>query len=65
MKETNEAIELKYKKMDKQRSIFSVKARYRCHYDTRYEGRREVDTVSDKNPFKQFRNTNCPFQLTF
>ena len=49
--------------MDKQRSIFSVKATYRCHYDTKYEGTREVDTVSDKNHFKQFRNTNCPFQI--
>ena len=50
--------------MDKQRSIFSVKATYRCYYDTKYEGTREVDTVSDKNHFKQFRNTNCPFKIT-
>ena len=64
MKETNETIKLKYKKKDKQRSIFSVKATYRCHPDTRYEGAREVDTVLDKNPFKRFRNTNCPFQIT-
>ena len=65
MKETNETIKLKYKKKGKQRSIFSVKATYRCHRDTRYEGTRKVDTVLDKNPFKRFRNTNCPFQITF
>ena len=42
MKETNETIKLKYKKKDKQRSIFNVKATYRCHHDTRYEGTRDV-----------------------
>ena len=65
MKDTNETIKLKYKKKDKQRSIFSVKATYICHHDTRYEGTREVDTALDKNPFKRFRNINCPFQITF
>ena len=54
MEETNETIKLKYKKKDKQRSIFSVKAKYRCHHDTRHEGTREVDTVLDKNLFKRF-----------
>ena len=34
MKETNETIKLKYKKKDKPRSIFNVKATYRCHHDT-------------------------------
>ena len=38
MKETNAAIKLKYKKSNKHRSIFNVKATYRCHQDTRYEG---------------------------
>ena len=65
MKEANETIKLKYKKKVKQGSIFSVKATYRCHHDTRYEGTREVDTALDKNPYKPFRNTNCPFQITF
>ena len=65
MKETKEMIKLKYKKNDKQRRISSVKATYRCHHDTRYEGTREADTVFDKNLFKLFRNTNCPFQITF
>ena len=45
MKETNEKIKLKYKKKDKQRSIFSIKVKHRCHHDIRYEGTREVDTV--------------------
>ena len=65
MKETNQTIELKYKKKDKQKSIFNVNATYRCHNDTRYEELRENDTVLDKNPFKRFRNANCPFQITF
>ena len=59
MKETNKTIKLKYKKKDKQRSIFNIKDTYRSHHDTPYEGTREVDTVLDKNPFKRFRNTNC------
>ena len=49
MKETNETIKLKYKKKNKLRSIFNVKATYRCHHDTRYEGTKEVDAVLDKN----------------
>ena len=65
MKERNEKIKLKFKKKYKQRSVFSVEATYRCHHDTRYEGVREVDTILDKNSFKRFRNTNCPFQITF
>ena len=65
MKETKGTIKLKYKKNDKQKSIFNVKAIYRCHHDTQYEKTREVDTVLDKNPFKRFRNTNCTFQITF
>ena len=49
MKETNETIKLKYKKKDEQRSIFNVKATYRCHHNTQYEGIRGVDTALDKN----------------
>ena len=30
-----------------------------------HEGTREIDAVLDKNPLKRFRNTNCPFQITF
>ena len=65
MKETNETIKLKHKKMYKQRTIFNVKATDRCHYDTQYEGSSEVDTVLNENLFKRFRNTNCPFQMMF
>ena len=61
----NETIKRKYKKKLKQGSIFSVKATYGCHHDTQYEGAREVNIVLDKNPFKSFQNTNCPFQITF
>ena len=64
-KETNEIIKLKYKKKDKQTSIFNVKATYRWHHETRYKETKEVDTVLDRNPFKRFQNTNCPFQVTF
>ena len=32
-------------------------------HDTKWT--REVDTLLDKNPFKRFRNTNCPFQIAF
>ena len=41
IKETNEKIKLKYKKKDKQRSIFNLKATYRCHHvhDTEGQGR--------------------------
>ena len=65
MKETNEMIKLKYKKNNKQRSIFNVKATYRCHHDTRYERTKEVDAVLDKS-----RNVICKFvnrkvQITF
>ena len=62
MKETNEAIKLKYRKKNKHRSIFNVKVTCRCHQDTRYEGIREVDAALHKNAFKRFRNTNCSFQ---
>ena len=48
MEETNETIKLKYKKKDKQRNIFNVKATYKCHHKTRYKGTREVDTVLTK-----------------
>ena len=65
MKETNETIKLKYKKKDKQRSIFNVKATYGCHHDTRYESTWEVDIVLEKNLFKRVRNNNCPFQIAF
>ena len=64
MKETNEAIKLKYRKKNKHRSIFNVKVTCRCHQDTRYEGIREVDAALHKNAFKRFRNTNCSFQIT-
>ena len=49
MKETNETIKLKYKKKDKQRSIFYVKETNRYHHDTRYEGTRDVDVVLNRN----------------
>ena len=38
VKETNNTIKLKYKKEDKHRSIFNVKATHRSHHGTRYEG---------------------------
>ena len=65
MKETSETIKLKYKKKDKPKSIYNIKAIYRCHHDTRYEGTREVNNLLTQKPFKRFRNTNCPFQMTF
>ena len=49
MKETNETIKLKYKKKDEQRSVFNVKATYRCHHKTQCEEIRRVDTALDKN----------------
>ena len=49
MKETNETIKLKYKKKDEQRSVFNVKATYRCHHKTQYEEIKRVDTALDKN----------------
>ena len=54
IKETNKTIILKYKKKDKQRSIFNVKATYRSHHDTWCEGAREIDAVSDKNHSSNF-----------
>ena len=56
---------LKYDEKDKQSSIFRVKAKYRCHHDTQHKGAKEIDTVLDKNPFKRFQNSNCPFQIIF
>ena len=32
---------------------------------TRYGGTRKIDAILYKNRFKQFQNTNCPFQIMF
>ena len=66
MKETNETLKLKYKKKSKlEKGNLKVKKVYRCQHDMRYEKTRDASIVSEKKPFKRFRNTFCPFQLTF
>ena len=65
MSKTNEMIKQKFKSKDKKKSIYLLKAICRCYHDTRYEETRQVKTVLEKNPLKRFRNTNCPFQMTF
>ena len=57
MKETNETIKLKVKKKDKKKSIYKIKASYRCHHDTRYENTRDAESILRKDPLKRFRNT--------
>ena len=64
-KETNEILKLKFKKKETEKSIYKIKNIYRCHLDARYEGTRDTKAVLEQNPFKRFRNTNCPFQVTF
>ena len=61
-RETNETLKLKYKKRETEKSMYKVKNTYRCHHDTRYEGTRNAKEVLQKNPFKRFKNTSCPFQ---
>ena len=66
MEETNETLKLKYKKKSKlEKGNLKVKKVYRCQHDMRYEKTRDASIVSEKKPFKRFRNTFCPFQLTF
>ena len=66
MEETNETLKLKYKKKSKsEKRNLKVKEVYRCQHDTRYEKTRDASIVYEKKPFKRFRNTFCPFQLTF
>ena len=59
-KGTNEILKLKFKKKVTEKSIYKIKNIY-----TRYEGTRDTKTVLEQNPFKRFRNTSCPFQVTF
>ncbi|XP_066936171.1 uncharacterized protein [Clytia hemisphaerica] len=65
MQETNETLKVKVKKKEKPRSIYKIKATYRCQHDTRYEKTRETKNVLMQNPFRRFQNTNCRFQITF
>ena len=66
MEETNETLKLKYKKKSKlEKGNLKVKKVYCCQHDMRYEKTRDASIVSKKKPFKRFRNTFCPFQLTF
>ena len=66
MKETNETLKLKYKKKSKsQNGNLKVKEVYHCHHNAGYEKTRDVSIVYKKKPFKRFRNTFCPFQITF
>ena len=59
-KGTNEILKLKFKKKVTEKSIYKIKNIY-----TRYEVTRDTKTVLEQNPFKRFRNTSCPFQVTF
>ena len=66
MEETNETLKLKHKKKNKsEKGNLKGKEVYRCHHDTRYEKTRDASIVYKKKPFKRFRNTFCPFQITF
>ena len=65
MCETNETLKIKVKKADKERSIYKINSTYRCHFDTRHEKTRDAESILKKNPSKRFRNTVCPFQMTF
>ena len=66
MEETNETLKLKYKKKSKsEKGNLKEKVLYRCHHDTRYEKTRDANFVYEKKPFKRFRNTFCPFQISF
>ena len=64
-KETNETLKLKLKRKETEKSIYKVKAIYRCHQDTRYERTRDTRAVLEQNPLKRFRNTSCQFQMYF
>lgn len=63
--EFNECLKLKYKKEGSNKSLLKVKEIYRCHHDTRYEKTRDVDATLKRNPLKRFKNTSCPFQISF
>ena len=66
MKETNETLKLKYKKKSKsQNGNLKVNEVYHCHHNAGYEKTRDVSIAYKKKPFKRFRNTFCPFQITF
>ena len=45
--------------------MYRERVYYRCYHDTRYEKTREGKVVLENNPGKRFRNTYCPFQLSF
>ncbi|XP_066923705.1 uncharacterized protein [Clytia hemisphaerica] len=65
MNETNEIMKIKVKKTPGQKSIYAIKSIYRCHFDTRYENTRDAESILRKDPSKRFKNTMCPFQISF
>ena len=62
---TGETLKLKLKKPETEKGQYKIRSFYRCTHNTRYEETREASKILTKTPNKRFKNTFCPFQMSF
>ena len=62
---TNEELKVKLRKPETDKGKYVVRIFYRCVHNTRYEKTREDKKILNMKLYKRFKNTYCPFQMSF